>query len=237
MKLNCDVGEGLATDKDAIPFIGQANIACGLHAGDAHIIAETIRLAKQNGVQIGAHPSYNDRENFGRLPVTLTPTQIKQLICYQLGALQSLAALQQAKVEYVKPHGALYNQMMVDEVIFSAIVEALSSFEQPLKLMILARPDLQQYQQIAEKHGVPLLLEAFADRAYDDAGYLLPRNELGALLATSEQIEAQVKQLIEDSTITTINGNKLALQVDSICVHGDNAIAVQQIQSLAALIR
>jgi len=237
MKLNCDVGEGVVTDKDVIPFIGQANIACGLHAGDAHIMSETIRLAKVNGVQIGGHPSYNDRENFGRLPVALSAIQIKQLICYQLGALQSLAALHQAKVEYVKPHGALYNQMMVDEVIFTAIVEALSSFKQPLQLMILARPDLQKYQQIAQKHGVPLLLEAFADRAYDDAGYLLPRSEAGALLATTEQVEAQVKQLIEDSTITTISGNRITLQVDSICVHGDNPVAVQQIQSLAALIR
>lgn len=237
MKLNCDVGEGVATDKDVIPFIGQANIACGLHAGDAHIMSETIRLAKDNGVQIGAHPSYNDRENFGRLPVALSAKQIKQLICFQLGALQSLTALQKTKVEYVKPHGALYNQMMVNEVIFTAIVEALSSFEQPLKLMILARPDLQKYQQIAEKNGVSLLLEAFADRAYDDAGYLVPRSEPGALLATSEQVEVQVKQLIEDSTITTISGNRLALQVDSICVHGDNPIAVQQIQTLAALIR
>ncbi|MCP4321791.1 MAG: LamB/YcsF family protein [Psychromonas sp.] len=236
MKLNSDVGEGFSTDKSLMPFIGQANIACGLHAGDAHLMAETIKLAKKSNVQIGAHPSYNDRENFGRLPVSLTVEQIKELVCFQVGALQSLARLDQVKVEYVKPHGALYNQMMQDETIFSAIVEAISSFETPLKLMILARPDLQRYQQIAKESGVILMLEAFADRAYDDAGYLVNRSEKGAVLASGELVEAQVKQLVETSTITTINGNTIKLQVDSICVHGDNPIAVKQIQKLAKLI-
>ncbi len=236
MRLNSDVGEGFSTDKILIPFIGQANIACGLHAGDAHVMAETIKLAKQSGVQIGAHPSYNDRENFGRIPVSLTPEQIKELICYQVGALQSLASLHDVNVEYVKPHGALYNQMMQDETIFSAITEAISTFESPLKLMILARPDLQRYQQIAKQHGVSLMLEAFADRAYDEQGYLVNRSEKGALLATPELVEKQVKQLVETSTITTISGSIIKLQVDSICVHGDNPIAVKQIQKLAKLI-
>lgn len=237
MKLNCDLGEGFTTDKAVIPYINQANIACGLHAGDADIMSETIRFAKMNDVQIGAHPSYNDRENFGRLPISLTAAQIKHLICYQVGALQSLALLQQTKVEYVKPHGALYNQMMIDDVVFSAIVEAVSSFEAPLKLMILAHPNLQQYQKIADKMGVPLLFEAFADRAYDDQGYLVQRSQKGALLSSGEKVEKQVKQLVDDSSITTINGNRLPLKVDSICVHGDNPLAVKQIQTLATLIR
>lgn len=237
MKLNCDVGEGFTSDQAVIPFVGQVNIACGLHAGDADLMAKTIAIAKENDVQIGAHPSYNDRENFGRLANSLTSSQIKHLICYQVGALQSLARLQNYHVEYVKPHGALYNQMMSDELVFTAIIEAISAIELPLKLMLLARPELHKYQQIAKKNGVQLILEAFADRAYDDQGYLVQRSEEGALLATPEQVEAQVKQLIEDSTITTINGNRLALQVDSICVHGDNPIAVQQIQTLAKLLR
>lgn len=237
MKLNCDVGEGFVTDKDVIPFVGQVNIACGLHAGNADLMAETIAIAKANNVQIGAHPSYHDRENFGRLPVLLTALQIKHLICYQVGALQSLARLQNVTLSYVKPHGALYNKMMADEVVFTAIVEAISTIEAPLKLMVLARPDLQRYQQIAEKNGVQLLFEAFADRAYDDQGYLVQRTQKGALLATPERVEMQVKQLIEEATITTVNGKTLALQVDSICVHGDNPIAVQQIQTLAKLLK
>jgi len=236
MKLNCDVGEGFSTDKSLMPFISQANIACGLHAGDADLMVETIKSAKANNVQIGAHPSYNDRDNFGRLAMSLTSDQIKHLICYQVGALQSLAKLYQVDVLYVKPHGALYNQMMQDERIFTAIVEAISSLEAPLKLMLLARPDLQLYQQIAQRNGVPLMLEAFADRAYDDNGYLVNRSEQGAVLASAELVEAQVKQLVETSTITTINGNKIALQVDSICVHGDNPIAVKQIQKLSKLL-
>jgi UPF0271 protein len=236
MKLNCDVGEGVDSDKNLMPFIGQANIACGVHAGDADLMTETINIAKANNVTIGAHPSYNDRENFGRLPISLSAEQIKHLICTQVGALQALAKLQCVVVEYVKPHGALYNQMMQSELVFTAIVEAIACFDTPLKLMILAHPALQNYQQIAKNNGVTLMLEAFADRAYDDAGYLLKRSEKGALLATPEQVEKQVKQLVETSTITTINGKVIKLQVDSICVHGDNPIAVQQIQKLAKLL-
>ena len=236
MQLNCDVGEGFDSDESVMPFIGQANIACGLHAGDADLMAKTIAIAKANHVQVGAHPSYNDKENFGRSNITLSAQQIKHLICYQVGALQSIAKLQSVTVAYVKPHGALYNQMMADEMIFTAIVEAISSLNCPLKLMILAHPNLQQYQQIAAQNSVALMLEAFADRAYNDQGYLVNRNEEGALLATTGLVAAQVKQLIDEGSITTISGKKIALQVDSICVHGDNPIAVQQIQKLATLI-
>ena len=235
--LNSDVGEGVATDKSLIPFIGQANIACGVHAGDCDVMAETIKIAKANKVSIGAHPSYNDRENFGRLPVSLNAEQIKHLICYQVGALQSIAKLHSVEVDYVKPHGALYNQMMQSEVIFSAIIEALSTFEKPLKLMVLAKPGLQRYQAIAQRNGVALIFEAFADRAYDDKGYLVKRTEKGALLATPELVEKQVKQLVERGCITTINGKTIKLNVNSICVHGDNPIAVKQIQKLAKLIK
>lgn len=235
MKLNCDVGEGFSTDSQVMPFIQQANIACGVHAGDVNLMSKTISIAKQNNVMIGAHPSYNDRENFGRLPMSLSTEQIKHLIISQVAELQYLAKQQQVEVEYVKPHGALYNQMMQEQSIFTAIVEAMSIIEQPLKLMILARPDLQSYQQTANKFGVELMLEAFADRAYDDQGYLVKRSQPNALLATAEQVEKQVKQLVETSTINTINGKVMTLQVDSICVHGDNQIAVQHIQKLATL--
>ncbi|WP_022942437.1 5-oxoprolinase subunit PxpA [Psychromonas hadalis] len=237
MKLNCDVGEGVSSDRAVMPFIGQANIACGFHAGDADLMIETIKIAKVNKVQIGAHPGYNDRINFGRVPISLTSEQVKHLICYQVGALQCLAKLHQVSVSYVKPHGALYNEMMVNEAVFCAIVEALCQFEKPLKLMILAHPNLGNYQQIAQQHGVTLILEAFADRAYDDAGYLVKRGEKGALLASAEMVEKQVKQLIDTQTITTINGKTIHLQVDSICVHGDNPIAVKQIENLAMLIQ
>lgn len=237
MKLNCDVGEGFSTDLQLMPFIQQANIACGVHAGDNELMAETIRIAKSNNVIIGAHPSYDDRENFGRLPMSLDAQQIKQLICDQVQTLQCLAGLQQVEVKYVKPHGALYNQMMQDEAIFIAIVEAISCFDKPLKLMILARPDLHNYQQIAQQNGVDLIFEAFADRAYDDLGYLVKRSEKGALLSTAEQVHKQVKQLLETSSISSINGKIIELKVDSICVHGDNLLAVKQIEYLATLIK
>lgn len=237
MILNCDVGEGCLSDESVISFIGQANIACGVHAGDADVMANTVRIAKANAVQIGAHPSYNDRENFGRLPMTLTSEQIKQLIIEQVSALQHIAKQQSVEVQYVKPHGALYNQMMQSEQVFSAIIDGLLHCHGSLALMILAHPNLQRYQEIAKKNGIVLILEAFADRAYDDAGYLLKRSEKGALLATPQAVQKQVKQLIENSTITTINGHVLPLQVDSICVHGDNPIAVAQIEQLAKLIK
>lgn len=241
MKLNCDMGESfgawkMGADAQVMPYIDQANIACGFHAGDPDVMVKTIELAKQYNVQIGAHPAYNDKQGFGRRSITHSNEQITRLICYQVGALQALCQLQGTALHYVKPHGALYNDMMADLDIFSAIVSALASFKQPLALMILARPDLQAYQEVAAKAGVTLHYEAFADRAYDDAGYLVSRSKTGAVLTNEDAIKEQVQQLVEKQTVKSINGNTVSINADTICVHGDNPAAIALIKELQGII-
>ena len=241
MKLNCDMGESygawrMGAEAEVMPWVDQANIACGFHAGDPHVMVQTIKLAQQHNVQIGAHPGYNDKLGFGRRSIAHSDEQITQLVCYQIGALDALCALHGQCVEYVKPHGALYNDMMDNINVFAAIVTALASYKAPLALMILARPDLQAYQQIADKAGIRLLFEAFADRAYDKAGYLVSRSEQGAVLSEATAIKKQVQQIVTQHSITSINGNELKMQVDSICVHGDNPVAILLVEQLQQLL-
>ncbi|MFT6985053.1 MAG: UPF0271 protein [Psychromonas sp.] len=241
MKLNCDMGESygaweMGADQDVMPWVNQANIACGFHAGDPDVMVQTVQLAKKYNVQIGAHPSYNDKQGFGRRSIAHCYSQITPLVCYQVGALNALCSLHGKPLEYVKPHGALYNDMMADINIFTAIIDALVSFEIPLALMILARPDLQEYQKIAEQAGIKLIFEAFADRAYDESGYLVARSQPGAVLNHADLIKKQVKQLIDRQTVSTLSGNEIKLKVDSICVHGDNSAGILLIQELQLLL-
>ncbi|WP_372881461.1 5-oxoprolinase subunit PxpA [Psychromonas sp.] len=241
MKLNCDMGEGygsweIGMDQDVMPWVNQANIACGFHAGDPDVMVRTIKLAKLHNVQIGAHPGYNDKQGFGRRSIQHSYAQITHLVCYQVAALEALCRLQGTQLEYVKPHGALYSDMMLDVKIFMAIANAITSFGYPLKLMILARPDLQKYQDIANQMGIELILEAFADRAYDDSGHLAHRSQPGAVLSDAELIKSQVKQLLDRQTVNTISGRELQLKVDSICVHGDNHSAILMIKQLHQLL-
>lgn len=241
MKLNCDMGESfgswvIGADADVMPYIDQANIACGFHAGEPDVMVKTIKLAKKQQVQIGAHPGYNDKQGFGRRSIKHCYLQITHLVCYQVGALKGLCDLHDATLDYVKPHGALYNDMMADINIFKAIIDALTAFKKPLALMILARPDLQNYQKIAQQAGIKLIYEAFADRAYDDQGYLLSRTIAGAVLKDKQLILQQVKQLASKQTLQTINGKQIKLQVDSVCVHGDNSEAILLIQQLQQLL-
>jgi UPF0271 protein len=241
MKLNCDMGESygaweIGADQDVMPWVNQANIACGFHAGDPDVMAQTIQLAIKYNVQIGAHPGYNDKQGFGRRSIAHCYAQITHLVCYQVGALNALCALQGKPLEYVKPHGALYNDMMADIRIFAAIIDALVSFKTPLALMILARPDLQAYHKIAEQAGIKLILEAFADRAYDETGHLVARSQKGAVLNSAELIKKQVKQLIDRQTVSTRNGKEIKLKVDTICVHGDNAAGILLVKQLQHLL-
>lgn len=244
LKLNCDMGESygiwsLGADAKVMPYIQQANIACGFHAGDPEVMVKTLRLAKQHSVEVGAHPGYLDKEGFGRRNMVYSSEQITHLVSYQVGAMLGLCALQEVTLSYVKPHGALYNAMMQDIEIFTAIVKALAGFAKQgvnLALMILACPDLKDYQAIAQAHQVKLIYEAFADRRYDENGLLVARSQANAVLKEPQEIIEQVKQLKEQQGITTVNGEFINLKVDSICVHGDNESAIALIAELQQLI-
>jgi len=169
--LNCDLGESFGhwqqdTDRHVMPLIDNANIACGFHAGDPLTMTNTVTLAKQHKVTMGAHPSYPDLVGFGRRSIAMPMNELIATIIVQIGALQAICSAQQATVDYVKPHGALYNDMMKDKDIFTAVCKAIAQLPQPLKLMMQALPDMQLHLDTARSFGVKLIFEAFADRHY-----------------------------------------------------------------------
>lgn len=248
MKLNCDLGESFGSwtmglDEQAMPHIDQANIACGFHAGDPLTMQKTLQLAKTHQVSIGAHPSYPDLVGFGRRSLNCTDDEIIAFMLYQLAAIDGMARVFDLKLTYVKPHGALYNDMMSNEKVRLAILQAISQFNlgqksinrSALKLMLQATPDLEQHKKEAAEVNIDIIAEAFADRCYDDSGRLLSRNKLGAVHNKAKML-AQVRQLCEQGSITTITGKVLALEVDSICVHGDNLEGVEAIAEIRTLI-
>ncbi|MBS3797985.1 5-oxoprolinase subunit PxpA [Pseudoalteromonas sp. BDTF-M6] len=239
MLLNCDLGESFGSwtmgeDELAMAHIDLANIACGFHGGDPLVMQRTLALAKQHGVHIGAHPSYPDRQGFGRRSMVLSPTELIADLHYQIAALAGMAKVQGLQLEYVKPHGALYNDMMAKEQIFVCVLQAVAQYDPSLKLMILAGNNSENYRELADKQGVSLLFEAFADRRYTDAGTLMPRNQAGSVLTKTEML-VQVQQLVSDGTVQTDGGNTLALKADTLCVHGDNLEAVNAIIEIRAL--
>lgn len=234
--LNCDLGESygnwtMGMDAAVMPHIDQANIACGFHAGDPLIMQHTLALAKTHGVSVGAHPAYPDLVGFGRRSMNVSKAELKAMVSYQLSALEGMAASQGLSVDYLKPHGAMYNDMMAKTDNRLAIMEAIAEHHRPIKLMLQATPQWQCHQDEAQKIGIKCLFEAFADRCYDDDGKLLARSKAGAV-HDKDTMLAQVIQLAKQGTVTTVSGHVLKLQADTLCVHGDNAEGVAAIASI-----
>ncbi len=229
--LNADVGEGFPeVDAALMPLITSANIACGLHAGDAHIMTRTVALAVQSGVSVGAHPGYDDRDGFGRRPRDLSANEVIDLVLYQLGALDAIARPAGTSLHHVKPHGALYNQAEVDRTLAVAIVSGIRAFDPTLRLVGRAGSAMQE---AASALGHPFTAEAFADRRYRPDGTLLPRSEAGAVLDDADEVAAQVHSLVTDGETTASDGSRLRIAFQSLCVHGDTPGAA----SLAARVR
>ena len=236
LKLNCDLGESdsiemVNVDAQVMPFIDQANIACGYHAGNELIMAQTVDYALQHKVSIGAHPSYPDRENFGRKSMNIPTPQLIELIQEQIMLLSKIAAKKNAIISYVKPHGALYNDMMINGHIRSAVMQAISDSPGSLAFMLQATPRAENHQKAAEAFGIELIFEVFADRCYTDEGALLSRSMPGAVHSRKRMLE-QVRQLNDQGSLTTVNGLVLPLSADSLCVHGDNAEGVAAIADI-----
>lgn len=173
--LNCDIGESfgawvMGMDAQVMPFIDCANIACGFHAGDPSVMRKTVGLALRHGVTIGAHPAYPDLNGFGRRSMKCSPEEIRDLLHYQIGALDGICRAQGGRVEYVKPHGALYNDMMANPEILRAVLSAVKEYDADVAVMILSTVDNELSQSIANEYGVRLMFEAFADRAYTSKG-------------------------------------------------------------------
>ncbi|MBA6328177.1 5-oxoprolinase subunit PxpA [Colwellia sp. MB02u-6] len=237
MKLNCDLGEFKHNnDADIMPLIDMANIACGFHGSDPLTIKKTIRLAQQHQVIIGAHPSYPDKENFGRQSIQQSQDELIANIQYQIGALQALCAIENAQLVYVKPHGALYNDMMTSLSLFDDVCLAISqlnpNYNKPLSLMIQALDNSDKFQQIAKKHHLSLYFEAFADRAYLDNGFLVPRSAAGALLTNNIDVVSRCQDILNQQPLLSINQQALQFHIDTLCVHGDTPNALAMIKAL-----
>ena len=240
MKLNADLGERvngklLGLDAELMPLLDQANIACGVHAGDVKTMRDTIRLAKQFGVEAGAHPSYPDPDNFGRTSMNLPRDELIEVITSQVDTLCQIAEEEQYPIQYVKPHGALYNDMMADTELFDRVLDAIKHCSKPLKLMLLANDQHSVFKALADRKGVELIYEAFADRAYTDNGKLVSRSQANAVHSASDAI-SQVQRLVDEGKILSENSQPLIFPVDSICVHGDNPEALKVVQQIRALI-
>ena len=237
IRLNCDMGESfgiwkMGNDEQIMPYIDMANLACGFHASDAVTMSRSVILAKKYNVTIGAHPSYNDLLGFGRRTIVCSLEEIKSIILYQLGALNAFCKANGTNVSYVKPHGALYHDMMRDENIFKAVLNAVSSFDKNIKVMVLSGAKNEEYEYTAKLYDISLIFEVFADRNYNDDGTLVSRIHENAIIHDELDVMSRVMNLKERRFITSVNGQKLFLKCDSICVHGDNEKALEFIKSV-----
>jgi UPF0271 protein len=235
--LNCDMGESygawtMGLDAEVMPFIDCANIACGFHAGDPGIMRKTVSLALAHDVMIGAHPAYPDLVGFGRRSMACTPAEIQDLLHYQIGALDGICRVQGGRVRYVKPHGAMYNDMMANPEQLRAVIEAIARYDAQLPLMLMATRDNAAAQALGDEFGVQLWFEAFADRAYDSAGRLVSRQLPGAVHHAPEVIIAQALTLSRGDPLRASDGSALHLKADTLCVHGDNASSVTAVQRI-----
>lgn len=222
--LNCDMGEGCGNDAELMDYVSSVNIACGFHAGDAATMTKTVETAIEKGVAIGAHPGYPDRENFGRLAMNLSSTQIHDIVTEQLAALYEITATRGGKLNHVKPHGALYNQAARDAELAAAIAEAVFHFDPTLVLYGLSGSvSISE----AERCGLRTASEVFADRTYQNDGSLTPRSDSDALIRDARTSLNQVLQMISEKSVNATDGRVIPIRAETICIHGDGENAVE----------
>jgi UPF0271 protein len=220
MDINCDIGENIGNDEDIMPYITSANIACGFHAGDEMSMQTTTRLAKKYGVAVGAHPSWKDREGFGRREMTLLPDEVESLILSQIGALAEIAKSEGVEIHHVKPHGALYNQAAQDKVLANAIASAVKQFGGELILIGLAGSSLVE---AGIEIGLRVAHEGFPDRNYNPNGTLVSRKQSNALIESPEGVALHAVELAQNG----IDFSGRRVHIDTLCLHGDHPHAAQ----------
>lgn len=232
--LNCDLGEAFGNysfggDHQIIPLITSANIACGFHAGDENVMYETVKLAKENGVGIGAHPGFHDIQGFGRRNMDLSPDEIYTLVAYQIGALSAFCRIHDVKINHVKPHGALYNMGARDKDIAHAIAQAVYDVDPSLILVGLSNTLLVSE---AKAVGLKAANEVFADRRYEENGQLVSRKEADAVLTDTDEAIEQVVKMVKENKVIAKTGKEIELKADTICVHGDGAHALEFVSKI-----
>ncbi|MEM3701041.1 MAG: 5-oxoprolinase subunit PxpA [Candidatus Bathyarchaeia archaeon] len=228
--INCDLGESygafkVGNDKEIMPYITSANIACGFHAGDPITIMQTVNLAKKHGVAVGAHPGYPDLLGFGRREMRLTLEEIKNYTIYQVGALQGFAKIVGLNLQHVKPHGALYNTAVKDEETSRGIVDAVKALD---KNLIIFAPPKSTLAKTATNAGLRVAYEFFADRAYNADGSLVSRKELNSIITEPSMVLERTLKVIREGKVLAVNGEVVTLdKVHTICVHGDTPTAIK----------
>lgn len=229
--LNADLGEGAPDDAELLALVTSANIACGWHAGDARLMQATVSAALARGVALGAHPSYPDRENFGRSEMNLAPADVRADLIYQIGALDALVRAAGGRLHHVKPHGALYNQAARDPALADAVATAVRDIDPSLALYGLAGSELLR---AAERAGLRPVAEVFADRGYRADGSLVQRSQPGAFIEDTAQAVSRTLQMVREGVVQAVSGETVALQAQTICLHGDGAHALAFARALHA---
>ncbi len=222
--INCDMGEGIGNDALIMPFISSANIACGYHAGDEKTMKQTVKLCIKHNIAIGAHPSYFDKENFGRTDLLLSPQEVYDLVIKQFQLLEKIAEVSGTSLTHIKPHGALYNMAARDRILAPVVALAIKDCNEKLILYGLSGSHLIKE---GKNIGLKTASEVFADRSYQDNGSLTPRNNPDALIEDVNIAVAQVLQMVNEGTVTSLSGKKVPIVADTVCIHGDGAHAVE----------
>ena len=235
--MNSDVGESfgvykLGLDEEVIPHITSANIACGFHAGDPGVMRKTVALAKQFGVEAGAHPGFPDLMGFGRRNVDATLEEIQDYVVYQTGALQAFAQSQGLKLQHVKAHGSLYNMAVANPKIWEAIAEAVAKVDRDIILVVLASSKRESLLEMGKRQGTRIAFEAFPDRAYNKDGSLVSRREKGAVIHDHERVAKRALKMAVEGKVIAMDGTEIELRADTLCVHGDNPAAVQMVKKI-----
>ena len=234
LDLNADLGEGVACERELLALVTSANIACGMHAGDPQTMTASIQLAKEAGVAVGAHPSLNDRPNFGRTESSVTPDEVFALVVYQAGAFQAIANSLGVRPNHVKPHGALYNMAARNPPLAEAVVRGIRAVDHAL---ILFAPGGSALAQAAEASGLRVAREVFADRNYMPDGSLVPRNRPDALLHNAQEAALRVVRMLREGVVRAVDGKDIPILADTICVHGDTPAAVGLARDLRQQLR
>jgi UPF0271 protein len=229
--LNADLGEGGSADAELMTLVSSVNIACGFHAGDAQTMLTSVRNAVKNGVAIGAHPSFPDRENFGRTAMDLPPETVYAQVLYQIGALEAIVRAENGVLCHVKPHGMLYNQAAKDPALADAIARAVRDCNPALILVGLAGSELIR---AGERQGLITRQEVFADRGYQPDGSLVPRTQPGALITDEERALAQTLEMVRSGHVTATDGTSATVKAETVCLHGDGEHALQFARRLRA---
>lgn len=232
--LNSDIGEGfgsyvLGMDEEIIKKVSSINLACGWHAGDPLIMEKTVKMAKENGVNVGAHPGYPDLMGFGRRAMTITPDEARTYVLYQTGALLAFTKANGIKLQHMKLHGGFYNKACVDKDLADAILDGIEAFDKDIILMVLSGSYMAK---AAKERGLRVAQEVFADRGYNEDGTLVNRSLPGAFVKDPKEAIPRVIKMIKEGKVTTASGKEIDIVADSICVHGDNPKAIEFVSQI-----